>query len=222
MIVNFNFAFQLLIRFLSMIRSYSLFLTVVIAVLLFNPAVSRAEGDIEAGQVKSVVCVACHGIDGNSPADQFPKIAGQVPGYVAAQLEAYKTGARENAVMLGIVGVLSEQDMADLDAYYALQVPSIEGVSEKDMEDVLAGQKLYRAGYAGYDVPACMACHGPDGSGIPPNYPRLGGQHVAYTEMQLHAFKSGARKNLEMQSIAHPLTDEQIRQLALYISALQP
>ncbi|MCY4150426.1 MAG: c-type cytochrome [Gammaproteobacteria bacterium] len=192
------------------------------AVLLFNPAVSQAEGDIEAGKAKSALCVACHGVDGNSPVDQFPKIAGQVPGYVAVQLQAYKTGARENAVMLGIVGSLSEQDMADLDAYYASQAPSIEGVSEEDMEEVLAGQQLYRAGYAGYDVPACMACHGPDGSGIPPHYPRLGGQHVAYTEMQLHAFKSGARKNVEMQAIAHPLTGEQIRQLALYISALQP
>ncbi|MYB35039.1 MAG: cytochrome c [Gammaproteobacteria bacterium] len=205
-----------------MIRSYSLFLAVVVAVLLFNPAFSQVEGDIESGRTKSAVCVACHGVDGNSPVNQFPKIAGQVPGYVADQLQAYKTGARENAVMLGFVGALSEQDMADLDAYYASRAPSIEGVSEEDMEDVLAGEQLYRAGHAGYDVPACMACHGPDGSGIPPNYPRLGGQHVAYTEMQLHAFKSGARNNAEMQSIAHPLTDKQIRQLALYISALQP
>lgn len=204
-----------------MTRSYSLFLTVATAVLLFNPAFSQTEYDIESGRAKAAVCVACHGVDGNSPVDQFPKIAGQVPGYVAAQLQAYKTGARENAVMLGIVEALSEQDMAELDAYYAYQVPSIEGVSEGDMEDVLAGQQLYRAGYAGYGVPACMACHGPDGSGIPPNYPRLGGQHVAYTEMQLRAFKSGTRKNVEMQAIAHPLSDEQIRQLALYISALQ-
>ncbi len=205
-----------------MIRSYSLLLTATFAALFLNSAISLAEGDTESGKAKSATCVACHGNDGNSPVDQFPKIAGQVPGYIAAQLQAYKSGQRENAVMLGIVGNLSEQDMADLDAYYALQAPTIEGVSEEDREDVLAGQQLYRAGYAGYDVPACMACHGPVGSGIPPHYPRLGGQHAAYTEMQLHAFKSGARKNAEMQSIAHPLTDEQIRQLALYISALQP
>ena len=215
-------AFQIFIKALSMIHSYSLLLAVATAVLFFNPAVSQAEGDIEAGKAKSTTCVACHGNDGNSPVDQFPKIAGQVPGYIVTQLQAYKSGERENAIMLGIVGVLSEQDMEDLDAYYASQTATIEGVSGEDMEDVLAGKQLYRAGYADYDIPACMACHGPDGSGIPPNYPRLGGQHSAYTEMQLHAYKSGARKSAEMQAIAHPLTDEQIRQLALYISALQP
>ncbi len=220
--MSYNLVVQTFFKALSMIHSYSLLLAVATAVLFFNPEVSQAEGDIEAGKAKSASCVACHGNDGNSPVDQFPKIAGQVPGYIATQLQAYKSGERENAIMLGIAGALSEQDMADLDAYYASQTASIEGVSEEDMEDVLAGQQLYRAGYAEYAIPPCMSCHGPDGSGIPPNYPRVGGQHAAYTEMQLHAYKSGTRLNAEMQAIAHPLTDEQIRQLALYISALQP
>ena len=205
-----------------MIRSYGIFLTVTVAVFSFNPALSLAQGDIEAGRAKSATCAVCHGNDGNSPSDQFPKIAGQVPGYAAKQLQAYKSRERENAIMAGIAATLSEQDMADLDAYYASQLPTIEGIPEDSMEDALAGQALYRSGDATFDVPACMACHGPDGTGIPPHYPRVGGQHAAYTEMQLHAFKSGARNNPEMKTIAYPLSDEQIRQLALYISSLQP
>lgn len=205
-----------------MIRSFRICAAVFAAALYFNLGISHAAGDIEAGKAKSATCAACHGNDGNSPVDQFPKIAGQVPGYIAAQLQAYQSQARENAVMYGIAAALSEQDMADLDAYYASQPPTIEAIPMASMEDALAGQELYRSGYAAYDIPACMSCHGPDGAGIPPTYPRLGGQHAAYTAMQLLAYKSGARKNLQMQTIAFPLSEEQIGQLALYISALQP
>lgn len=185
-------------------------------------AYSYAEsGDAEAGKQKSATCVACHGADGNSPLDQFPKIAGQVPGYVYSQLHNFQTQDRDNAVMMGMVGSLSDQDMADLDAFYASQEMTAGSVSPDQQEDALAGQAIYRGGFAEYDVPACMGCHGPAGKGIAPNFPRLAGQHAAYIESQLLAYKNGTRVNPIMQPIAFPLNEAQIKQLSLYLSALK-
>ena len=177
-------------------------------------------GDAEAGKAASATCVACHGPDGNSPVDQFPKIAGQVPGYIEAQLKAYKSGERENAIMLGIVGTLSEEDMANLDAYYAGQAATAGAVSEEEELVARIGEVIYRGGYAEYDIPPCMACHGPAGQGIPPHYPRLAGQWPAYTEAQLLAYKNGTRANEVMHPIAFPLSEGQIKALSLYVYGL--
>ncbi len=178
-------------------------------------------GDAEAGKQKSATCAACHGTDGNSPLDQFPKIAGQVPGYVYSQLRGFQTQERENAVMMGMVGSLSDQDMADLDAFYSSQEISAGSIGKDQEEDGRAGEAIYRGGLAEFNVPACMGCHGPSGSGIAPNFPRLADQHAAYIEAQLLAFKNGTRENNIMQPIAFPLNEEQIKQLSLYLSALQ-
>jgi cytochrome c553 len=178
-------------------------------------------GAAEAGKQKSTTCVACHGTDGNSPIAQFPKIAGQVPGYIASQLASFKSGARSDPVMAGMVIALSEQDMADLDAYYSSQSSTGESISADQEERARAGELVYRGGVAEFNVPACMGCHGPSGSGIPPAFPRLAGQHAAYIEKQLLALKQGARKNDIMNPIAFPLSEQQISDLALYISALK-
>ena len=178
------------------------------------------QGDAEAGKQKSATCAACHGPDGNSPLDQFPKIAGQVPGYIADQLHSFQSQERNNAIMMGMVGSLSDQDMADLDAFYASQEMSPGTISADQEEAARAGEAIYRGGIAEFSVPACMSCHGPSGSGIAPNFPKLAGQHAAYIEAQLLDFKSGARSNPIMQTIAFPLSEKQIKQLALYISAL--
>ena len=177
-------------------------------------------GDAEDGKQKSIACAACHGIDGNSPVAQFPKIAGQVPGYIAAQLANFKSGERTNPIMGGIVGALSEQDMADLDAYYSAQQVSGGSITADQEQQARAGEAVFRGGSAEFNVPACMGCHGPSGSGIPPNFPRLAGQHASYIETQLLAFKSGERNSPIMNPIAFPLSEQQIKQLALYISAL--
>ncbi|MDD9875556.1 MAG: c-type cytochrome [Gammaproteobacteria bacterium] len=164
--------------------------------------------------------MACHGMDGNSPTDQFPHLAGQVPGYIAAQLAKFKSGERQNAVMAGLVAALSEQDMANLDAYYS-SLEGKKGAITPDQEAAaLAGGKIYRGGYKPYDIAACMGCHGPSGRGIPPAFPRIAGQPAAYIEAQLLAYKSGARINPIMNSVSFALSAQQIRELALYISAL--
>ena len=185
-----------------------------------NASTVAQGGDAAAGKQKSATCVACHGVDGNNPSDQFPKLAGQVPGYIADQLARFKSQERNDPVMTAMVAALSEQDMRDLDAFYSSQKIEPVAIPANQAEDAFAGKAIYRAGLAEYNVPACMACHGPAGTGIPPQYPSLGGQHAAYIESQLLAFKHGERENAIMQSIAFPLSAQQIRQLALYLSAL--
>ncbi len=201
-----------------MIRVFTLMGSLVLLVTMNTAGLAQ---DAEAGKAKAGTCVACHNTDGNSPLEQFPKIAGQVPGYIADQLARFKSGERPGTVMMGLVAALSEQDMADMDAWYSSQTMTVGAVSPDQEEDARAGEAIYRGGIAEYNVPSCMGCHGPSGSGIPPAYPRLGGQHATYTETELKAFKSGARAHPIMQPIAFVLSDQQIRQLALYLSALQ-
>lgn len=177
-------------------------------------------GDVGAGKAASVTCVACHGANGNSISDQFPNLAGQVPGYIAAQLAKFKSGERQNAIMAGMVVALSDKDMADLDAYYGSLEANKGAITPAQKDAALAGGKVYRGGYKPYNIAACMGCHGPSGHGIPPAFPRLAGQHASYIEAQLQAFKSGARSSPIMNPIAFPLSDQQIKELALYISAL--
>ncbi len=184
--------------------------------------VSHAGGDVERGQEKSQACASCHGPDGNSIAPTFPKLAGQVPGYIAEQLARFKSGERENAVMAGIAQPLSEEDMADLDAYYVAQSAQPGSIPEQDRELAEEGEHLYRGGYARMRIAACMSCHGPNGHGIPPHFPRVAGQYREYSEQQLLAFKSGARSSHGdmMTQVAFLLSERQIKAVAAYIHAL--
>ncbi|MGD8957741.1 MAG: c-type cytochrome, partial [Chromatiaceae bacterium] len=150
---------------------------------------TQAAGNAEAGKAKSATCTACHGPDGNSAAPNFPKLAGQHAAYLYKQLKDYKSGDRQNAVMAGMVAALSDEDMADLAAYYAAQQPKI-GIAAEDQ--IALGESIYRAGNAASGVSACAACHGPAGVGNPmANFPRLSGQHASYTVDQLNYFRSG-------------------------------
>ena len=188
--------------------------------LAMNTNSVAQSGDAKAGKQRSLSCTACHGADGNSQVAQFPKIAGQVPGYISQQLMKFKSGERASPIMSGIVGALSEQDMANLDAYYSSQKITAGSITAEQEQDARAGEAIFRGGIAEFNVPACMGCHGPSGSGIPPNFPRLAGQHADYIETQLLAFKTKQRVSLIMNPIAFPLSEQQIKQLALYISAL--
>jgi cytochrome c553 len=110
--------------------------------------------------------------------------------------------------------------MANLDAYYSSLESNKGSITPEQEESALAGGKIYRGGYKPYNISACMGCHGPTGSGIPPAFPRLSGQHASYIESQLLAFKSGARSDPIMNPISFVLSEQQIKELALYISAL--
>ena len=179
-------------------------------------------GNAPEGQKLAMqTCAVCHGMDGNSPLSANPSLAGQHPEYLFKQLIEFKSGARANPIMAGMVANLSEQDMRDLSAFYASQDEK-QGAA-KNMDLVSTGQQLYRAGIANKGVAACSACHSPDGAGIPPVYPRIAGQHAEYTATQLRAFRSGNRNNDTnemMQTVASRLSDDEINALAEYISGL--
>lgn len=190
-------------------------------VLLFNNAI--AAGDAQKGKQKSAVCAACHGVEGISALPMNPNLAGQVPGYISAQLAAFKSGERENAIMLGQVAGLSEQDMTDLDAYYSSLTPNVEvKLTEEEATLAKAGESIYRGGYAERGISACMSCHGPSGHGIPKNYPRVSAQHRQYLEQSLLAYKKGDRQGYGgiMSSIAFGLSEQQIKELAAYMAGL--
>ena len=177
-------------------------------------------------QIVSQVCVACHAADGNSTISANPKLAGQHSDYLYKQLVEYaakpggKTAVRENPVMAGFAAALSDEDKRNVAAYFASQKAKPGSARVKETLDL--GQRLYRTGVAEKGVPACAACHGPAGSGIPSQYPRLSGQHAEYTEAQLKAFRDGGRRNNEpMQQITARLSDAEIKALADYVAGLR-
>lgn len=190
--------------------------------VLAAPAALADTGDPEAGAQKAVVCGACHGMNGNSVNPEWPNLAGQHASYIAAQLELFKQGVRNNVIMAPNAMILGEQDMADLGAYFARQ--PLQGL-EADPSLVARGEQLYRGGDATRDLPACIACHGPQGEGnAPAQYPALRAQHSLYTYTQLKAYASGERKaagNEIMQFVAAKLSDEDMRSVASYLQGLR-
>lgn len=200
-------------------------ISVLFALFALTPALLADDhatpGDAGRGQEKSQSCAACHGADGNSVNPVWPKLAGQHPDYTVEQLQAYQSGARENAQMSPMAQGLSEQDMRDIAAFYATQTPKVGSANPDAIE---LGQKIYRAGNAATGVAACMACHGPAGKGIPgAGYPALAGQHSAYTSAQLKAYRNGTRDHGQaaiMQDIAKAMTDAEIDAVAEYINGL--
>ena len=183
-----------------------------------------AIGDAEAGKGKAAVCSACHGMDGNSAVPNWPKLAGQHASYLERQISLIKSGDRQVPEMAGIAASLTEQDIADLAAYYATQT-SKAGLTDESM--IPLGKKIYRGGNAATDIPACMSCHGPAGEGNPlAAYPSVAGQHAVYTEKMLKGFRSGLTWGDEdasstiMTGVANRLTDDEIKAVASYIQGL--
>lgn len=184
--------------------------------------------DTAKGQsIANKVCAACHGADGNSPTAANPKLAGQVPEYIQKQLSNFKSvggkkAERDNPVMGGMAAGLSDSDIRDVAAYFSGQATK-PGVAKRS-ETVELGRKIWRGGDLAKGLPACAACHGATGAGLPAQYPRLAGQYPEYVETQLKAFRAGDRHNdanKTMQSIAARMSDPEIRAVADYIFGLR-
>jgi cytochrome c553 len=188
-----------------------------------------AQAPADAGQrIATQVCAACHGADGNSASPAYPSIAAQPSDYITVQLAHFKAGIRVNPIMQPIASTLSDADMRALGAYFAKQ--QAKPSASKDPALVKTGQALYRGGSSAAGIPACAACHSPDGAGIPKNFPRLAGQSADYTYAQLKAFKAGERGNDTagkdvngriMYTIAQNLSDVQMRAVADYVAGLR-
>jgi cytochrome c553 len=180
-------------------------------------------GSVDAGRAKAATCAACHGIDGNSVTPDWPMLAGQHASYIVNQLRAFKNGERTDVTMKPFADMLSEQDMLDVAAYFAAQKPIPKGA---DPSLVTLGQQIYRGGVPERGVPACIACHGPEGAGNPLSaFPRVSFQHAAYTTKQLNAYASGERRsdvefNQMMRNVAELLFEDEIRALASYTQGL--
>ena len=184
------------------------------------PAVAAKPDLAKAEATYNAVCVACHGVDGNSAVTANPKLAQQHHEYLIKQLQEYKSGKRNNAIMKGFASMLSDDDMRGM-AYFMTAKKAKPGFA-KDKELVALGERIYRGGIADRQVPACAACHSPNGAGMPAQYPRLGGQHAEYTAGQLTSFRDGIRKNnLQMTQVAAKMNDREIKAVSDYIAGLR-
>ena len=181
----------------------------------------------KAKQTAESVCVACHSADGNSLLPENPKLAGQHEDYLYKQMREFKgwDGAapvRENAIMGAMVAGLEDEDMKGLAKYFASF--ELQPESSKNLETMELGQQIWRGGIASKGVPACAACHGPAGAGLPAQYPRLSGQFADYSAAQLKAFRDGGRENdpnRMMRMIALKMTDAEMNAVADYAAGLR-
>ena len=184
-------------------------------------ATGPAKPDLVKGEASyTAVCAACHGADGNSTVTIQPKLAQQHPEYLAKQLEEFKNGKRKNPVMQGFASMLSPEDMRNISFWAASQ--KLKPGFAKDRALVSLGERIYRGGIADRQIPACAACHSPNGAGIPVQFPRLGGQHADYTTAQLVAFRDGVRTNsVQMTGVAAKMNDREIKAVSDYIAGLR-
>jgi cytochrome c553 len=180
-----------------------------------------AKPDLVKGEASfTAVCASCHGADGNSGTPVNPKLAQQHPEYLIKQLQEFKSGKRNNAIMKGFASTLSDEDMKNI-AYWAASKKAKPGFA-KDKELVALGEKIYRGGISDRQIPACASCHSPTGAGLPAQYPRLSGQHADYSIAQLTTFRDGARKNsLQMTQVSAKLNDREIKAVSDYIAGLR-
>lgn len=205
-----------------------------VIVLSAASQMAMAAGDAAAGRSKSASCATCHGSDGNSAAPTFPKLAGQSERYLIKQIHDIKSNVRPVPTMAGQTDNLSDQDIADIAAYFSSQKAS---VNQAKKDTIAKGEQIFRGGIRDKGVPACAACHSPSGVGnSPAGFPHLGGQHADYVVAQLKAYRAAADDDASghkettgrsndgdtkpMRSIASHLSDNEIAALANYISGL--
>ena len=189
--------------------------------LVAGSGVAFAGGDPVAGKGKSITCIGCHGVDGNSSNPDWPSLAGQGEGYLAKQIEEFKDGSRKDGTMNAMAAGVKKEDIADIAAYFANQKAK-GGAADKDKIEL--GKQIYRAGIADAGIAACASCHGPTGAGNPAaKFPALAGQHAKYTAKTLKDFRSGERSNdpqKMMRDVAARLSDKEIEAVSSYIAGL--
>lgn len=188
------------------------------------PAADPAKGEAlytsgDAGR-NILACVSCHGAAGNSTIAQNPRLSAQHAEYITKQMLDFRSPQRNNAIMSPIAKAMSDEDIKNVAAY--LNTQAAKPNAAKNKETIELGKKIYRAGIADKKVPACAACHGASGGGMPAQFARLAGQHQDYTVAQLTNFRTGARKNsAQMTTIAQRMSDEEIKAVADYVAGLK-
>lgn len=180
-------------------------------VFLLPPALAHA-GALP-GEAKAQTCFACHGPNGNSGTPEVPSLAGQQAAYIVTQLHLFRDGGRQDAQMAPMTVHLTDQDIADLAAFFA-QVAPAPPAQPPDPAIAKAAQPLLEKQH-------CAACHGKDFAGNQ-QVPRIAGQQRAYIAWQLRAFRDGKRKGIDasMREAAKPLSNKDTNTLAAYLSRL--
>ncbi len=192
--------------------------------LAFGLNATATAADLAAGEATAgAICAGCHMPDGNSVVEMFPKLAGQHAQYIAKQLNDYKSGARKDDTMTGMAATLAtDEDVANVSAFFASKKAT---PAAADDSKLALGKDVYRGGNMASGLPACMGCHGPNGTGNPTaKFPALAGQHAAYTIKQLQMFRDGSRNNDSnrmMQNVAAKMTDAEIEAVANYLAQMQ-
>lgn len=178
-----------------------------------------APAESPAATAAANVCAGCHGADGNSVATTFPKLAGQQKKYLLKELKDYKSGKRVSEIMAPFMATLSEDDLAELAAYYAKQKPAPGVPGDPAMQAV--GKALYLKGNSKTDVPSCDGCHEENGNGDG-KFPRIAGQHVDYTLDQFRLYAAGKRTNgaRVMQAVAERMSEQEARAVAEYMASM--
>jgi cytochrome c553 len=170
------------------------------------------------------VCSNCHGIDGVSVSPNFPNLAAQQPAYFIAQLKEFKSHDRQDPAgfeyMWGLSRSFSDEQITALAAYFAAQ-PAPHGKAGSDEGRLKAGDTIFHQGVPGKNIPPCMACHGSEGQGNEA-FPRLAGQHGDYVVKQLIVFQRTNERpeGAIMKTVAHELTSDDIRNIAVYVESL--
>lgn len=188
-------------------------LTILSASLLAAPPV-------DANQIVTNVCAACHTQTGNSIAPPFPKLAGSTPDYLAKQLRDISAGVRKSEVMQPIATKLTRQEIVALANYFGNQTRTPGIVTNPKL--ISDGEVVFKQGNKESGVPACAGCHGPNGGGTL-RFPAIAAQNADYVSQQLANFRSGARANdlgQIMRTVASRLTDQEIQAVAQYVASM--
>ncbi len=193
--------------------------TLLLIAALASPLAAQAGDAAKAISLAGNLCAACHGEDGNSAIPNFPKLAGQQAVYLLRELKDYKSGRRQNEVMGPLVAGLTDEDLANLAAFFASQKPAPGAVTEPSLLPV--GKTLYLKGNAASDIPSCESCHEVDGSGSG-KFPRVAGQNVEYLLEQFRLYASGKRTNgtRVMRTIAERMSEKETRAVAEYMASM--
>jgi cytochrome c553 len=175
---------------------------------------------MKATVLVSNACSKCHGNNGISISPLFPILAGQLPGYIEAELKLFRLRARSDprarAFMWGIARGLTDEQIKGVAQFFSTQ-PAVHGTASSNPALADKGKALYESGRPDLDIEACTVCHGHDGEGVN-TQPRLAGQHRDYIAIQMSQYRSGLRENKVMQHVTEKLTDDEIAALVEYIS----
>jgi cytochrome c553 len=179
------------------------------------------KGNGKNGKELTAQCIGCHGEKGISPTPEFPSLAGQLATYLYKQLQDYKNGQRTHPLMTSIAAGFSDQDMADMAAWYSSLPPPRNKAGNKDLK---VAERLVFEGDGRRTLPPCYTCHGPKGQGEKMDIPALAGQQAEYFTATLTAYRNGERHNdiySRMRILSQQLSDTEIQELAQYYQQLQ-